>query len=59
MVLRISINQSLNQYEGVNSSIGSHWRYRIDAVDEQIKIMTEGMTEAELNSTQLNVKLIY
>ena len=43
----------------VNSSIGSQWRYRIDAVDEQIGKMAEYMTEAEKNSTYLNVKLTY
>ncbi len=45
--------------KGVNSSIGSQWRYRIDAVDEQIQKVTEGMSEAERNSTYLNVNLTY
>ena len=45
--------------KGVNSSIGSQWRYRIDAVDEQIQKMAENMTEAERNSTYLNVNLTY
>ncbi len=45
--------------KGVNSSIGSQWRYRIDAVDEQIQKMAEDMSEAERNSTYLNVNLIY
>ncbi len=45
--------------KGINSSIGSQWKYRIDAVDEQIKKLTEYMTDAERNSTYLNVKLTY
>ena len=45
--------------KGVNSSIGSQWRYRIDDVDAQIKKMAESMFEAEKNSTYLNVKLVY
>lgn len=44
---------------GVNSSIGSQWRRRINDVDEQIKKMDEGMTEAERQSTYLNVSLTY
>lgn len=44
---------------GVNSSIGSQWRYRIDVVDEQIQRMAENMTAIEKNSTYLNVKLTY
>lgn len=44
--------------KGVNSSIGSQWRCRIDAVDEQIPKMAEDMYEAERNSTYLNVNLI-
>lgn len=43
----------------VNSSIGSQWRYRIDDVDAQIQKMSESMSEAERNSTYLNVNLIY
>lgn len=45
--------------KGVNSSIGSQWRYRIDDVDAQIQEMAESMSEAERNSTYLNVNLIY
>ena len=45
--------------KGVNSSIGSQWRYRIDDVDAQIQKMAESMSEAEKNSTYLNVNLIY
>ena len=41
----------------INSSIGSQWRYRIDAVDEQIQSMVKNMTDAERKSTYLNVKL--
>ncbi|MFL0253346.1 polymorphic toxin type 15 domain-containing protein [Clostridium neuense] len=43
----------------MNSSIGSQWKYRIDAVDEQIQAMANNMTDAERKSTYLNVKLIY
>ena len=45
--------------KGVNSSIGSQWRYRIDAVDEQIQKVAKGMSKAERNSTYLNVNLTY
>ncbi len=41
----------------VNSSLGAQWRYRIDAVDEQIEKAAEGMSEAEKQSTYLNIKL--
>ena len=44
---------------GVNSSIGSQWRYRIDDVDAQIQKVAESMSEAEKNSTYLNVNLTY
>jgi len=45
--------------KGINSSIGSQWRYRIDVVDEQIQSMAEGMTDLEKQRTYLNVKLNY
>ena len=45
--------------KGVNSTICSQWRYRIDGVDAQIKKMAESMSEAEKNSTYLNVKLAH
>ncbi len=45
--------------KGINSSIGSQWKYRIDAVDEQIQAMAKNMTDAERKSTYLNVKLAY
>ncbi|KHD37937.1 hypothetical protein NL50_00005, partial [Clostridium acetobutylicum] len=45
--------------KAINSSIGSQWKYRIDAVDEQIKALSDKMTEAERKSTYLNVKLKY
>ena len=45
--------------KGVNSSIGSQWRYRIDDVDVRIQQMAESMSEAEKNSTYLNVNLVY
>ncbi|MBB6716821.1 polymorphic toxin type 15 domain-containing protein [Clostridium gasigenes] len=41
----------------INSSIGSQWKYRIDAVDEQIQAMVKNMTDAERKNTYLNVKL--
>jgi len=43
----------------INSSIGSQWKYRIDAVDEQIQAMAKDMTDAERKNTYLNVKLKY
>ena len=43
----------------VNFSIGSQWRYRIDDVDAQIQKMAESMSEAERNSTYLNINMIY
>ena len=45
--------------KGVNSSIGSQWRYRIDDIDAQIKKMAESMSEADRISTYLNVNLTY
>lgn len=45
--------------KGVNSSIGAQWRYRITGVDAQIQKMSESMSEAEKNTTYLNVNLIY
>lgn len=41
----------------INSSIGSQWKYRIDAVDEQIQAMVKNMTDTERKNTYLNVKL--
>ncbi len=43
----------------INSSIGSQWKYRIDAIDEQIQAMAKNMTDAERKNTYLNVKLKY
>ncbi|WP_228474839.1 polymorphic toxin type 15 domain-containing protein [Listeria welshimeri] len=43
--------------KGINSSIGSQWRYRIDIVDEQIRGMAKNMTPEQLKNTYLNVKL--
>jgi len=43
----------------IDSSIGSQWKYRIDDVDEQIRALAETMTEAEKQSTYLNIKLRY
>ena len=42
--------------KGINSSLGSQWKYRIDDVDEQIRKAAEMMTEAERQSTHLNIK---
>lgn len=41
----------------VNSSIGSHWKYRIDVVDKQIMENAKNMTPEQLKNTYLNVKL--
>lgn len=43
--------------KGINSSLGSQWKYRIDDVDELIRKAAEAMTEAERQSTHLNIKL--
>ena len=43
----------------INSSIGIQWRYRIDMVDEKIRLLASTMTQEEMDSTYLNVKLIY
>ena len=43
----------------INSSIGSQWKYRIDAVDEQIKVLAYKMNEEEKKSKYLNIKLKY
>ncbi|URZ07503.1 polymorphic toxin type 15 domain-containing protein [Clostridium felsineum] len=45
--------------KAINSSIGAQWKYRIDAVDEQIQSLAKNMTDAERKSTYLNVKLKY
>ncbi|MEK4404747.1 T7SS effector LXG polymorphic toxin [Sporosarcina sp. FSL K6-6792] len=44
-------------HKGINSSIGSQWRYRIDVVDEQIREMAKNMTPEQIKNTYLNVKL--
>ncbi|WP_342559053.1 polymorphic toxin type 15 domain-containing protein [Metasolibacillus sp. FSL K6-0083] len=46
-------------HKGINSSIGSQWRYRIDVVDEQIREMAKNMTPEQLKSIYLNVKLTH
>lgn len=43
----------------INSSIGAQWKYRIDAIDNQIKAIAETMSEVERKSTYLNIKLKY
>lgn len=43
----------------INSSIGSQWKYRIDAVDEQIQALVEKMTPEQLQTTYLNIRLTY
>ncbi|MGP4041760.1 polymorphic toxin type 15 domain-containing protein [Gracilibacillus sp. D59] len=45
--------------KGINSSIGSQWKYRIDVVDEQIREMAKNMTQEQLKNTYLNVKLTH
>jgi len=42
----------------VNSSLGSQWRTRIDDIDEQVRAAAEGMTEAERQSTYLDIELL-
>src|SRR5690625_5271325 len=46
-------------HKGINSSIGSQWRYRIDVVDEQIREMAKNMTPEQLKNNYLNVKLTH
>ncbi|MBP2621738.1 hypothetical protein DHL47_10495 [Streptococcus panodentis] len=43
----------------INSSIGSQWKYRIDAVDAKIQALAEKMTPEQLQNTYLNVRLNY
>ena len=43
--------------KGINSSIGSQWKYRINAVDEKIRELAKNMTEEEMKNTHLNVNL--
>ena len=43
----------------VNSSLGSQWKTRIDAMDEQIRKLAEGLSPEELRNTYLNIKLTY
>lgn len=45
--------------KGINSSIGSQWKYRIDIVDEKIREMAKNMTPEQLKNTYLNVKLTH
>ena len=42
---------------GVNSSIGSQWKYRIDIVDEQIQKMIKTIPKEQWSNTYLNVHL--
>lgn len=42
----------------INSSLGSQWRTRIDDIDEQVRAAAEGMTEAERQSTYLDIELL-
>ena len=42
---------------GVNSSIGSQWRSRIDGMESTIKQVASKMSAEELATTKLNVKL--
>lgn len=43
----------------VNSSLGSQWKTRIDAMDEQIRKLAEGLSPEELKTTYLNINLSY
>lgn len=42
----------------INSSLGSQWRYRIDAVDQYVIEISKNMTPEQLKNTYLNTKLI-
>jgi hypothetical protein len=41
----------------INSSIGSQWKTRIDDLDLQIRTIAENMTDAQKQSTYLNIRL--
>ncbi|WP_221760741.1 polymorphic toxin type 15 domain-containing protein [Streptococcus gordonii] len=43
----------------VNSSLGSQWKTRIDAMDEQIRKLAAGLSPEELKTTYLNINLSY
>ena len=43
----------------VNSSLGSQWKMRIDAMDEQIRKLAAGLSPEELKTTYLNINLSY
>jgi len=45
--------------KGVNSSIGSQWKYRIDIVDERILDLTKNLTPEQMKNTYLDVSLIH
>ena len=44
---------------GVNSSIGAQWKYRISTVDEYVNDLIQSMSEEEIMTTYLNIRLIY
>ncbi len=41
----------------VNSSIGAQWNNKVDDIDRQVREAAENMTEAERQSTYLNIEL--
>ena len=44
--------------KGINSSLGSQWKNRIDDVDQQVREAAKNMTQAERESTLLNIDLL-
>jgi hypothetical protein len=45
--------------KNINSSIGVQWKYRIDVVDEQIRMLAKKMTSNQMKNTYLNVRLTH
>ncbi len=44
--------------KGVNSSLGSQWKDRIDDIDKQVRDAAKNMTQAEKETTLLNIELL-
>jgi hypothetical protein len=43
--------------KGINSSLGSQWKDRIDGIDAKVRDAAKNMTEAERKSTYLDIEL--
>lgn len=42
----------------VNRAIGSQWRCRVDAIDDYVNKISQGMSEEQKVNTKLNIKLV-